>query len=217
MGWGTRIVIGLGTTGIALASTGCAAVFRDSKAPVRIESDPPGANVTAKEGTGVAPLELPVPRSGISELHVTMAGFDEHHALVRKHVNGWWLTADLGTCIIPVLLCVPLLVDAISGAWNDVEPRYRAHLVPLGTGGVPSYGPDGSYYVLRPSTPSARRRPAPRIRRGSSSRRRRAGRRPSRDSSSRRGSSMRRPISCTSPSAWSSSASWSRRRRATRR
>jgi len=149
----TRISLGIAGLSVALGSSGCAAVFRDSKAPVRVESDPPGASVTAKEGRGVAPLDLPVSRSGITEMHVTLAGFDEHHALVRKHVNGWWLTADLATCIVPVLLCVPLFVDAISGAWNDVEPLYRAHLAPLGTGGIPRFGPDGSYYVLRPSTP----------------------------------------------------------------
>lgn len=153
MGLAARTALSAATLGVALGSLGCAAVFRDGKMPVRVESDPPGATVTTKEGTAKAPLDLPVSRSGITELHVTMPGFDEHHALVRKHVNGWWLTADLATCIVPVLLCVPLLVDAISGAWNDVEPRYRAHLVPLGTTGVASYGPNGSYYMLRPQAP----------------------------------------------------------------
>ena len=157
----TRIALGTAALSVALGSSGCAAVFRGSKAPVRVESDPPGASVTSKEGRGVAPLELPIPRSGITEMHVTMAGFDEHHALVRKHVNGWWLTADLATCIVPVLLCVPLLVDAISGAWNDVEPRYRAHLVPLGAGAVPSFGADGSYYMLQPALPPPPAAPAP--------------------------------------------------------
>ena len=56
-----------------------------------------------------------MPRSGLTEVRVTKNGFEENHALVRKHINGWWLTADLGSCIIPVMLCIPLLVDAISG------------------------------------------------------------------------------------------------------
>jgi hypothetical protein len=160
MGSAARIGVAACATGFALGSLGCAAAFRDSRAPVRVESDPPGASVIAKEGTGVAPFDLPVSRGGITEMRVTMTGFDEHHALVRKHVNGWWLTADLATCIVPVLLCVPLLVDAISGAWNDVDPRYRAHLLPLGTGGVPTFGPDGSYYVLRPSEAPPQTTPA---------------------------------------------------------
>lgn len=160
MRWVTRFTLGIGTLSAALGSSGCAAVFRDGKVPVRVESDPPGAGVTAKEGTGTAPLVLPIPRSGITEMHVTMAGYDEHHALVRKHVNGWWLTADLATCIVPVLLCVPLIVDAISGAWNDVDPKYRARLVPFGTSGVPTFGPDGTYYVLQPSMAAPKVQPA---------------------------------------------------------
>jgi hypothetical protein len=141
----------LGVCG-ALGSLGCAAVFRDGKSPVRVESDPAGASVDAKEGAGATPLVVPVPRSGITELRVTMPGFEEHHGLVRKRVNGWWLTLDLATCIVPVMLCVPLFVDAVSGAWYDVDEKYRAHLLPLGTALTPGYGADGSVYVTRRPT-----------------------------------------------------------------
>jgi hypothetical protein len=136
----------------ALGSIGCAAVFRDSKSPVHVESDPAGASVAAKEGSGATPIDVPVPRNGITELRVTMPGFEEYHGLVRKRVNGWWLTLDLATCIVPVMLCVPLLVDAVSGAWYDVDEKYRAHLMPLGTALVPGYGADGSVYVTRRPT-----------------------------------------------------------------
>jgi hypothetical protein len=143
---------------LALSSMGCAAMFRGSKAPVRVESDPPGARVAAKEGAGPTPVELPVARSGITELHVTMPGFEENHGLVRKRVNGWWLTADLATCIVPVLLCVPLFADAISGAWFDVDPKYKAHLVPLGMGAPPNYGE--GYVAVRPPVPGTASAPA---------------------------------------------------------
>jgi len=139
----------------ALSTSGCAAAFRDGKSPVRVESDPAGATVVAKEGTGAAPFEVPVPRSGITEVRVTMPGFEDHRGLVRKHVNGWWLALDLTTCIVPILICVPLLVDAVSGAWYDVDPKYRARLFPLGTAIVPSYGEDGSVYMARRPPPSA--------------------------------------------------------------
>ena len=139
----------------AFGTLGCAAVFRDGKSPVHVESDPAGASVVAKEGSGATPLDVPVPRSGITELRVTMPGFEEHHGLVRKRVNGWWLTLDLATCIVPVMLCVPLFVDAVSGAWYDVDAKYRARLLPLGTALVPSYGADGSVYVVRRPTTQA--------------------------------------------------------------
>lgn len=151
-----RLAALLAVGAATLGSLGCAAVFRDSKSPVHVESDPAGATVAAKEGTGATPFDVPVPRSGLTELHVTMPGFEEHHGLVRKRVNGWWLTLDLATCIVPVMLCVPLFVDAVSGAWYDVDPKYRARLLPLGTALVPSYGEDGSVYVMRrPVLPSA--------------------------------------------------------------
>jgi hypothetical protein len=145
----------------AFGAFGCAAVFRDGKTPVHVESDPAGATVAAKEGAGATPFDVAVPRSGITELRVTMPGFEEHHGVVRKRVNGWWLTLDLTTCIVPVLLCVPLFVDAISGAWFDVEERYRARLIPLGSALVPSYGADGSVYVLRRPSPQSSPSPSP--------------------------------------------------------
>ena len=138
----------------ALGLLGCAAVFRDGKSPVRVESDPAGASVDVKEGSGATPLVVPVSRAGITELRVTMPGFEEHHGLVRKRVNAWWLTLDLATCIVPVMLCVPLFVDAVSGAWYDVDAKYRARLLPLGSALVPSYGADGSVYVMRRPTTS---------------------------------------------------------------
>lgn len=118
----------------ASANGGCAAVFRESHPTMHVESDPSGALGMVKGATPTTtatPFDVQVPRAGISEVRVKQEGFEDHHGSVRKHVNGWWLTADLSTCILPVLLCVPLLVDAISGAWIDVEPAYTARLAPL--------------------------------------------------------------------------------------
>lgn len=114
----------------ALGQMGCAAAFRDSRPVLRVESDPPGgvATVQGAESARETPVDVAVPRSGFTEVRVQLAGFEEHHGSVRKRLNGWWVTADLATCIVPVLLCVPLLVDAVSGAWNDVDTKYTAHL-----------------------------------------------------------------------------------------
>jgi hypothetical protein len=32
------------------------------------------------------------------------------------------------TCVIPVLLCIPVLVDALSGAWMTLDDEYRVKL-----------------------------------------------------------------------------------------
>jgi PEGA domain len=136
----------------ALGSGGCAAVFRDSKPALHVVSDPPGAEVKIKDKNASAPADINVPRSGVTEVEVKMPGFEDHHGTVRKKMNGLWLTADLATCILPVLLCVPLLVDAISGAWWDVEPVYRAHLEPLRLVDASAYVPDT---VARPGAKPA--------------------------------------------------------------
>lgn len=131
MGRGARIA-SLALVVAGLGSTGCAAVFRDGKPPVHVVSDPPGALVEVRGKAGAAPADVNVPRAGVTEVRATMNGYDEHHGTVRKHMSLPWLFADIGTCIIPVALCIPIIVDAVSGAWWDVEPTYHARLEPLG-------------------------------------------------------------------------------------
>lgn len=156
MRWSSGIATAaiIGGLGSALATTGCAAAFRDGKTTVHVESDPPGGKVALKDVATATPAEVPVSRGGITEVRVTMPGFEEHHGLVRKHVNGFWVTVDVATCVVPLMLCIPLLVDAISGAWNDVDKRYHAHLVPMGLGNLaPSYGEDGAVRMVRRTAP----------------------------------------------------------------
>jgi hypothetical protein len=156
---GTNLIAVAFLSACALGQTGCARVFRDSKTAVRVESDPAGASVSIGDRVGPAPLEMVVPRSGLTEVRVTKNGFEENHGLVRKRMNGWWLTADLATCIVPVMLCIPILVDAISGAWYDVEPVYLARLAPLGLVGQPR--PESIYVVRSEGAPSAPAASAP--------------------------------------------------------
>lgn len=153
---------GLVAAAFAVGSMGCATMFRESKPVVHVESDPPGAAVSVKQGAASTPIDVPVPRSGLTEVRLTMPGFEEHRGTVRKRVNRLWLTFDLATCIIPVMLCIPLFADAITGAWVDVDPRYRARLVPLGlASGTPMYGSDGTIYVVPPPALVQKPKPKP--------------------------------------------------------
>jgi hypothetical protein len=155
---GAKLIASMAVVVAALGSGGCAAVFRDSKPPLHIESDPPGGEVKIQDKAASAPADMKVPRSGLTEVRVTMPGFEEHHGTVRKRMNGLWLTADLATCILPVLLCIPLFVDAITGAWYDIEPVYRAHMQPLGLADATAYNPDAR---PAPPKPAASAPPAP--------------------------------------------------------
>ena len=66
----------------------------------------------------------------MTQITLTKGGYEEHHGVVKKQMNAGWLTLDIVTCVIPVALCIPILVDALTGAWYDVENHYTASLKP---------------------------------------------------------------------------------------
>lgn len=110
-------------------------MFRDSKVPVRVDSDPAGAEIVYGERVvGTTPMTPEMERNDPTSLRVTKQGYEVHRGAVPKHLNAGWAVADVATCVIPVALCIPLLVDAISGAWMDVDDTYRARLEPLASG-----------------------------------------------------------------------------------
>lgn len=129
---------------VALASTtGCATVFRRSYSKVHFESEPNGAQ--AKIGQTEAkptPVDLEIERSGTTGVVITKQGYADHRGVVKKKLNGGWVAADVISCFWA--LCIPLLIDAISGAWMDVTPSYNAKLEPApGTpagSGAPAVG-----------------------------------------------------------------------------
>lgn len=115
------------------ASWGCAAVFRDSKVKVHVDSDPSGAEIIYDErAVGRTPSDPELERNESTALRLTKPGYQDHRGAVKKHLNAGWVVADVATCVIPIALCIPLLVDAISGAWMDVDGDYRVRLDPAG-------------------------------------------------------------------------------------
>lgn len=120
---------------LSLSLCSCAAVFRGTSDTVFIESNPPGATATqGPRQLGTTPTELKAQRSGVTQITLTKDGYDDHHGAVKKTMNGGWLALDIVTCIIPVAFCIPLLVDAVSGAWYDIEERYVAAMKPRAPG-----------------------------------------------------------------------------------
>lgn len=115
----------------SLSATGCAAAFRSGKVPMHVQSDPQGAEVRLNDGPpSPAPATVEVPRSGTTQISVQKAGYEDHRGLVKKSLNPAWLTVDIATCVFPVALCIPLLIDAVTGAWTDVPDDYSAKLQP---------------------------------------------------------------------------------------
>jgi hypothetical protein len=113
--------------------TSCAAVFRDSKATIHVSSEPAEAEVSVGgRAVGVTPGEAEVPRQGPSIVHVRKDGYAQSEFVLGRSVNAGWAVWDVATCVIPVMLCIPLLVDGVSGAWIDVDEDYNVRLAPDG-------------------------------------------------------------------------------------
>jgi PEGA domain-containing protein len=123
---------------LSLSTFGCAAVFRGTTDTITIDSAPTGAE--AKKGgqrIGVTPTMYEADRSGVTQVSLSKPGYEEHNGTIKKRINAGWLTADILTCAFPVALCIPLIVDAISGAWFDLPKRYVASMKPSGSTGGP--------------------------------------------------------------------------------
>jgi len=124
-------------------STGCAAVFRSPKVKVHMESDPTDAQATVgKAGAKATPFDIDVPRRSTTPVVVEKAGYAPHHGAVKKNLNTPWVVIDILTC--PFTFCIPLVIDAASGAWRDVTPRYSAKLEAASNDGAPEAVPASS-------------------------------------------------------------------------
>lgn len=114
---------------LSLSLFGCAAVFRGTKDNVTIESTPGGAEAKAgPRKLGVTPTQAEIERNGSTQITLTKDGYEDHVGQVKKSMNGAWLTLDIATCIFTA--CIPLLIDAVTGAWYDVDERYVAAMKP---------------------------------------------------------------------------------------
>ena len=115
--------------GMATSSAGCATVFDGTKQNVRITSVPLGADVRVDgRYLGQTPLETTLDRERSQNVRVSQEGYVEQQVQLRKQSSTGWFVWDMGSCIIPVTLCVPVVIDAISGAWFHFDNEYRVKL-----------------------------------------------------------------------------------------
>jgi hypothetical protein len=112
---------------LSLSLCNCAAVFRGSKEHVTIESTPAGAEARVGQKTvGATPQQVDIERNGSTQITLVKQGYEDKTEQLQKGVNPAWVTIDVLTCIIPVCLCIPILIDAVTGAWIDVPDHYQA-------------------------------------------------------------------------------------------
>jgi hypothetical protein len=118
--------------GLALLSTGCAWMFKGSKQDVKFTGIPEAADVRIDgQYAGQLPTHAELSRSNAQNIQVSKEGFKEQYVQVKRSPDTAWWFWDIATCVIPVTLCIPVLVDAISGSWMSLEDEVRVKLDPL--------------------------------------------------------------------------------------
>lgn len=122
----------LGVIVLAWASTGCAYMFKGSEQEVHVVANPAQSDIR-QEGRylGATPTTIEVDRNQAQNITVSKVGYKDQPIRFKKGIDTPWLVWDISTCAIPVLLCLPLLADALSGAWQSVDDRIQVKLEPL--------------------------------------------------------------------------------------
>jgi len=138
---------------LSLSLCSCAAVFRGSKEHVKIESTPVGAEANmGPRKLGPTPQSVDVERQGTTQVSFVKAGYEDQFGQIPKSVSPAWIVLDILTC--PITFCIPLLIDAISGAWYDVPERY-AVTMKAGNSATLAAAAGLPVPTVKPGTPAA--------------------------------------------------------------
>jgi hypothetical protein len=142
---------------LALGCFGCAAVFKGSTQPVSIDSVPNTAEVRINESyVGVTPHAAQVSRSSAPNIRVSKEGYADQTFQLHRQPDTPWFIWDIATCVIPIMLCVPLIADGLSGSWYTYEDQsYRVKLEPAGAGALPGTQPVEAPPTVPPGAPPA--------------------------------------------------------------
>lgn len=125
--WAIMFVLGA-------TSTGCAAIFKGGYQEVQVVAIPDGADIRSNgEFAGQTPAAVKLDRNNAGNVVVSKDGFKDQYLSPQKKADTPWWIWDIATCVVPVLLCVPLGVDALSGAWFSYPDTIRVKLVPAPT------------------------------------------------------------------------------------
>jgi hypothetical protein len=119
--------------------TGCAAVFKGSKQDVRFVADPERSDVRVDgRYVGATPVTGHFDRDRGHNVAISKPGYKPASVQLRKQSDTPWFFWDIATCVIPVTLCIPVVVDAISGAWYSFDEEYAVKLDPEAPSAAPA-------------------------------------------------------------------------------
>jgi hypothetical protein len=102
---------------LAFYLTGCATLFKGDSSTIGLNSNPNGAVVLANgaEVCSATPCQVKLKSGKDWQLTFKKVGYAEKTVQVSGKIGILWLILDL-------FGFVPLVVDAVTGAWNELEP-----------------------------------------------------------------------------------------------
>lgn len=111
---------------LSVSNNGCAFMFKAPMGELRqtidVQSIPEKADVEyAGNYRGQTPTAVSASRYGSTTIVVNKSGYQEGDATLHSRPDTPWFIWDIGTCVFPVALCIPLLFDAVSGAWMTYD------------------------------------------------------------------------------------------------
>lgn len=106
----------------AFIVAGCGYLTAGSKKAISVQTTPTGANISTHPITGrfTTPVTLMLSRKHSYTIVAQKEGYHDANFMIRKEIRPVILAADL-LLSFPALF-IPLIVDATTGAWNDLLP-----------------------------------------------------------------------------------------------
>lgn len=103
---------------VALVSSGCCSIMSGSTQEIPISSTPPGATVTADNGTSITtPGAIVLKRKVKHTLVADLAGYPQQQVQLEKKLNNWvWGNILIGGII-------GLVIDMVSGSVDELHPK----------------------------------------------------------------------------------------------
>ena len=110
---------------VMLTGSGCCTIISGSTQDIPISSTPPGATVTADDGTSITtPGTLVLKRKTAHTLVAEYPGHEQQQKKLKKKLNNWvWGNILFGGII-------GLAIDMVSGAVNELKPNPPLCILP---------------------------------------------------------------------------------------
>ncbi len=112
---------------LVLFASSCATLFAGNTKEIMVTSNPPGAYVTLNgQAAGVTPTRVTVDNHEKMVVGVQMQGYQPAGCYMNTSISFVWVVLDV------IWALVPLLVDAVTGNWYELEGDVcTIHLIPV--------------------------------------------------------------------------------------